>query len=1045
MTRDAFQNGHHLIDPYHRIIYCYVAKNACSTMKFHFLRKKLRAENAAISDEEINETVHKISRQHAIADPGTVEFSEYYSFFILRDPFSRIASAFLDKFVRTEALPRYADRLMSEYGPQTAPEQWTFSDFIHAIAKSPVESLNEHWMPQYMHLIEDVDYEFFRIEDIAKSLRLRNIYGNLSKNVREHTLRYLDLDRPAHETPIAELKAFYGKEGQVPSRSSLCHADLEAPIRSIFGPDFELIESVTAGKTSATAVKAPAKAPAESERSSLISVVVPVYNVERFIGECMDSLCRQTDRCFEVIVVDDESSDSSGDIVSTYAQRLPSLRILRQANRGLGGARNTGINLAKGTFITFVDSDDVIEPDYIATLRRTQAATGADVVTGAFRKITEAGESIVEPRKAVPELSPPLAAHEEVLGTFRQSVAWARLYRTSLLQQSGIAFPEKIPHEDLFFTYKMLRLAGRVASTDAVIYNWRQRPGSLGKSITEEYIDVLPELRRDTLRFLQAQGATEREYALAARRNIALTNFFRSKAQRVNRDCLAYFRESLARHSADILEDIAEMEKAGLPGLLIQNMASIVAEARSEFPAAADADTPLDFAFFPLRAYHLLDCLPVYRQLQEFGYSVQIIETDAWRDGRNEVTEAAAEAGVALTAFADFQAQRPRVRCCVVWNDWDPLMRIVMEACHRSGTETIGWIEGIQDYHDVDRGRGVQRCPYLRSRHLILPGGFDARYFRSTGQRLHVGEIVRIARLWHDRPQQQAGRSPAQPPRALINSNFSYGVLEDKRDAWVIQAVESCKATGYEPVISRHPFDKGELYPEYATSKSFYEAIAECDVAIQRFASGILEALAMGISTIYFNPHGEKSDKFIEPNGAYPICFGQAELTGLLRDRRYGWSEGTARAFLADHCGLSETPHPSGGKIAGILRGIADGTVMPIRSLLSALKPLPEPGKVKELRQIGNVIPPFFGLPVSEHSDLGADNQALTLYAASLLLDPVAMLPRVGTGGDLAAQIERLLAVDAPAAAHFCKCRSWARARAAAAAERVDAPLVGKN
>ncbi len=995
-----------------------------------------------------------MTKQHVITDRAAIDFSDYYSFFVLRNPFSRIASAFLDKFVRTDILPKYAARLMAEYGPQTPQEQWTFSDFIHAIAKAPVDSLNEHWMPQYVHLIDGVNYDFFQVEDIAKSVRLRNIFGDLSQNVREHTLRYRDLDDFAHELPISALKAAFKSEGQVPSWRALCHSDLEAPIRTVFGPDFELIDSVSGGKATRKTALAPAvPVTGPAAAPDLISVVVPVYNVERFVGACMDSLCQQTDRHFEVIVIDDESGDSSIDIVKTYAPRLPALRILRQANRGLGGARNTGINLAKGAFITFVDSDDVVAPNYIAALRRAQVETGADVVSGTFRKIAEDGAPIAGGAKEVPALSPPLEEHEAVLGVFRQSVAWARLYRTSLLIQSGISFPEKIPHEDLFFTYKLLKLAARTTSINDVIYDWRQREGSLGKAITKEYIDVLPELREDTRRFLETHGGSAREFALASRRNIIFVNNFRAKALRVNPDCLDYYQTSLACHADDIMNDVRLFKASGLfqKATPVQQVAGFVKKARSECPEGAAKGARLDFVFFPLRAYHLKDCVPVYRQLRELGYSVQIIGTDAWRDSQDEVSRAAAEADVPLTAFSDFQAQAPRVRCCVAWNDWDPLMRAITEACHKAGTETIGWIEGIQDYHDVDRGRGVQRCPYLRSRHLILPGAFDTRYFQDTGQRLHVGEVVRITQLWHDRLQQPVRQDARSRPRAVINSNFSYGVLEDKRDDWVAHAVESCKAAGYEPVISRHPFDKGTLFPQHTTSQSFYDAIAECDVVIQRFASGILEALAMGIPTIYFNPHGEKTDKFTEPNGAYPICFDRQELTVILRDRRYSFSTEAARSFLVDHCGLSEKSRPAGEKIARILESVALGTVMPAHSFLSEVKPLPEPGRLKALRKIGNEIPPFFGLPVLEYAgqraapDRGSIDVPMRIMTPSqdtelqvsdlstyLLLDPVAMLPQIEPGGAMFEATEAFLRQGGPAAEQLTRVRDWARRRSAA-------------
>lgn len=1007
-------------------------------MKFKFLEKKLEENRIEIESNILNRNVHQISKNHVIKNRVEIDFSEYYNFCIIRNPFTRITSAFLDKFVREETTPNYARQLMKLYGSKyKKEEEWTFSEFISAIQKSPVENLNEHWMPIYMHLIKEVDYDFVQLEKLNENIRLRNIYGDLSKNIREHSLSYRSEIKYSHETPISELREELRKAGWVPSWQSLCHPDLQKSIISVYEPDFELVQSLSKRDYASSNKKihdlAESKLSKSKEKnipkSDMISIIVPVYNVESFIKDCMESLQKQTDRNFEVIVIDDESSDKSIDIVRSYSQHLPSLRILRQVNRGLGGARNTGINLAEGDFITFVDSDDVVEPNYIELLRKIQKESDADIVSGGFRKIDEMGAPIDREVKEAPSFVPPLAAHEEVLGTFRQSVAWARLYRKSLIEQSGISFPERVPHEDLFFTYKILSVAERAVSTDKIIYNWRQRAGSLGKSITSEHIDILSELRHDTRQFIERKSATERELVLSARRNIALLNFFLSKARKVNRQCLSYLKDSMIQNADEITADINMVRDSGIPSGPVKDIVDVIGAAHQISSQITDGIRQYDFVFFPLRAYHLMDSLPVCDRLKELGFSFLVVETDDWRDGKDEVRRAASEIGIEVTSFSELQESRPKVRCCVVWNDWDPLMRAIMAACHDSGTETIGWIEGIQDYHDVDRGRGFQRAPYLRSRHLILPGSFDSRYFQSTGQRLHFGEVVRIARLWQEGARKRTPTTQKQP-RALINSNFSYGVLEDKRDAWVSQAVESCKRSGFQPVISRHPFDKGDAYPEYTSTESFYETIAHCDVAIQRFSSGILEALAIGVPTIYFNPHDEKVDKFTEPNGAFLICFRQEELANLLDSRCFGWSKEAAQAFLANHCGLSEELSSPGEKIVEILRLISDGTVLPIRSFLTALKPLPEPGKLGQLRKITNSIPPFFGMQISSYPDLSTENSSLAYYSASLLLDPKGMIKKLATNSELTARINATLKKGGATAAHYRKAFAWAEDRA---------------
>ena len=181
-----FKRTHHLIDPYHRILYCYVAKNACSTVKFHFLKKKFGAGGVAISDEDVNRQVHSLAKNQTVAEIPNDLFADHYSFFIVRHPYSRIASAFLEKFVQRKTLPQYARKLMLEGDAGDDPDAWSFSDFVLSIARAKVESLNEHWMPQYLHVIEGIDYDFIPMESFSTHRRLTELYGHLTQNIREY-------------------------------------------------------------------------------------------------------------------------------------------------------------------------------------------------------------------------------------------------------------------------------------------------------------------------------------------------------------------------------------------------------------------------------------------------------------------------------------------------------------------------------------------------------------------------------------------------------------------------------------------------------------------------------------------------------------------------------------------------------------------------------------------------------------------------------------------------------------------------------------------
>lgn len=241
-TLVRFQKSHHLIDPFHKVVYCYVAKNACSTFKFHFQRKKLSAANVAMSDTDIRRQNHALASKHAISRIPDDLFKDHYVYFIARHPAARICSAFLDKFVQNDTLPPFVRQFMVKGGNGDNLAKWTFADFVHCIARANVESLNEHWMPQYLHLIEGVDYDFIPIESCAAHPRLRSLYGDLTGRIGRHSLRYFDTDKPMHRTPASELRQIFKEQGRVPTWRSFIQPELEDDLKSVFGPDYDLYE-----------------------------------------------------------------------------------------------------------------------------------------------------------------------------------------------------------------------------------------------------------------------------------------------------------------------------------------------------------------------------------------------------------------------------------------------------------------------------------------------------------------------------------------------------------------------------------------------------------------------------------------------------------------------------------------------------------------------------------------------------------------------------------------------------------------------------------
>jgi CDP-glycerol glycerophosphotransferase len=215
-----------------------------------------------------------------------------------------------------------------------------------------------------------------------------------------------------------------------------------------------------------------------------VSVVVPVYDVERYVAGCLQSLARQTFADLEVIMVDDGSTDSSAAIAERFAERDERFRLLRQANGGLGKARNTGLAAASGEFVAFVDSDDIVPDGAYERMVRSLDESGSDFATGNVQRLTPQGTSQAQflarafardrPRTHVTRFRPLLA----------DRTAWNKLWRRSFWEEHAFKFPEGVIHEDIPVTIPAHLAATRVDVIAAPVYQWRLRDDG-GRSITQ--------------------------------------------------------------------------------------------------------------------------------------------------------------------------------------------------------------------------------------------------------------------------------------------------------------------------------------------------------------------------------------------------------------------------------------------------------------------------------------------------------------------------------------------------------------------------------
>lgn len=206
-------------------------------------------------------------------------------------------------------------------------------------------------------------------------------------------------------------------------------------------------------------------------RGPLISIIVPVYNTEKYLAECLDSLVSQTYLDIEIILVNDGSSDNSRSICESYAGNDKRIRLINKRNCGAGSARNAGLRIAKGEYVLFCDSDDTIRPDTVEKVTDTAVNSGVDIVMFGAVTITESGETVQ---------NDPYEKHNDYSAIRDPKVLFAEMKRNNeysccvpfmLIKRSVIrtGFIKTI-HEDELFTPQVLYSADSIAYIPDICY-----------------------------------------------------------------------------------------------------------------------------------------------------------------------------------------------------------------------------------------------------------------------------------------------------------------------------------------------------------------------------------------------------------------------------------------------------------------------------------------------------------------------------------------------------------------------------------------------
>ncbi|SDX56345.1 bifunctional glycosyltransferase/CDP-glycerol:glycerophosphate glycerophosphotransferase [Roseicitreum antarcticum] len=764
----------------------------------------------------------------------------------------------------------------------------------------------------------------------------------------------------------------------------------------------------------------------------LISVIIPCHNSAEFIVPCLESLAAQTlpQTAFEVICVDDCSSDETVSVIDTYKGKIANLKLMRHLeNKKQGAARNTGIDAARGQFVTFVDSDDFLRVDMLEMMLHIIGDTEVAVCQHIHTRYDKPYKRTSSNRHVKTTLS--LAALEGTIGWW----PFGMLISRQLLNSKAIRFREGVYFEDIDFNIRVCMNATSHTITKEALYHYTERDSSTVNSIDEKkLLDSVDAIV--TAWEMSASLATSGDQDAFLRKS---ASWLMLQAQRLrNSSDNSEKKAGLARTLVNRLKAHGLMDR--FEAELGDNIMKCASEPPPATAAATTQKAPADFRYTPwpmdLRSdflnkviffcevnYHIRSSAPVARHLRSLGIDSVIV--DASRS--TSFTSNRPLPDVEMPQYADLDLRSFDVAkvlpfstdaaAFVFMNDLTYTKRLIFEN-FGFGVPTFGFYEGINDDWNLDRISS--RKPYRSVDHLLLPGIYQKAFYQDRK--------CTVVGLPNVRSRLAQEFVPARLRRAVINVNFTYGVLEDRRNDFVESAVQACQEIGLDYVITQHPADKADLSRFNVSAKSVYDLLDEGSVLISRFSTTILEALAMGRPVVYHNPIDEKVPKFHQPLGAYRTSGTIAELKSALEhelgfQERGGNVRSRAALFLHFHCntGLPDDPAERAA------RAIAAVLAVPQHRLAfkagdGMTRTVPPLAVAAEL--LGKGTSPLPAVHDTAHSDVSD----LPNLATRLLLNP-AGLPRVEPGGDLHAAAETLIGRGDPAAAHFIKVRDWARAK----------------
>jgi len=251
--------------------------------------------------------------------------------------------------------------------------------------------------------------------------------------------------------------------------------------------------------------------------NELVSIVVPVYNSENYLHRCLESIAAQTWPQLEVILVDDGSTDGSSILCDQWAAQDRRFRVIHQQNRGVGAARNTGMDQALGTYIFFFDSDDYVDPRLVETCLKRAGETGAEVVLYGSRHVSGNSKPVPRPitsprtvyrgAEIRQDLLPGLFTYAHGMGVS----AWGKMYDLFFLRAHSLRFPEErsLVSEDGWFMLRLFSKVSTAAILPECLYTYCRRTDSLSRKYEKDRQRRNDEFLRGCMDYVSSEGLPE--------------------------------------------------------------------------------------------------------------------------------------------------------------------------------------------------------------------------------------------------------------------------------------------------------------------------------------------------------------------------------------------------------------------------------------------------------------------------------------------------------------------------------------------------------